>query len=182
MRPASNKDAVVDAAKHMGRLSKQLIFSYILDWVVIIVFAAAGGVLSIVSPRHRPFTLLNPEISFPYVEESVPIWMLGVVCLVVPAILIAIITLIFVPGAHARRTGSRAQTIRLKLWELEKGAAGLCLSLAVSFFVTQGMLRYEGCRFWDEALRIFDFSRVVKHIAKASFRHEEHVWQAETCK
>lgn len=143
MRPStSNKDAVLDAARHMGRLSKRLIFSYILDWVIILVFAAAGGALSVVSPRHRPFSLLNQEIAFPYVEESVPIWMLGVVCLIAPAGLIAIITLVFVPGAHARRTGSRAQTIRLKLWELEKGLAGLCLSLAVSFFVTQGMLKY----------------------------------------
>lgn len=135
---SSNKDAVLDAARHVGRISKRLIFSYILDWLVIIVFAAAGGALSVVSPRHRPFSLLNQDISFPYVEETVPIWILGVACLVAPAALIAIITLIFVPGAHARRMGSRAQTIRLKLWELEKGLAGLCLSLAVSFFVTQG--------------------------------------------
>lgn len=141
MRPSSNKDAVLDAARHLGHVSKKLVFSYILDWVVIILFAAAGGALSVVSPRHRPFSLLNQEISFPYVQESVPIWILGVACFGAPAVLIAIITLIFVPGAQARRMGSRAQTIRLKLWELEKGLAGLCLSQAVAFFVTQGKRR-----------------------------------------
>lgn len=142
MRPSTNnKDAILDAARHMGRLSKRLIFSYIFDWAIILVFAGAGGALAVVSPRHRPFSLLNQDIAFPYVQETVPLWLLGVLGLVMPAGLIAIITLIFVPGAHARRTGNRAQTIRLKLWELEKGLAGLCLSLAVSFFVTQGKLQ-----------------------------------------
>ncbi|KJX94762.1 pap2 domain containing protein [Zymoseptoria brevis] len=144
MRSASNKDAVLGAAKHMGKMSKKLIFSYILDWIVIIALAAAGGGLNYVRPRHRPFTLLSTENSYPFIEESIPLWILAVVCLVVPAIIIAAIALLLVPGRGTRRNSPRSQTIRLKLWELEKGLAGLCLSLATALFITQGMKNMFG--------------------------------------
>lgn len=140
-----NKGAFFAAAREMGHPSKKLIASYVLDWIIIIVFAAAGGFLSFVHPHHRPFSLLNQDISFPLIhDEAVPIWMLGVVAFVVPGIIIALITLIFVPGGNARRTMTRSQVIRIKLWELEKGLAGLCLSVAVAFFITQGMKNMFG--------------------------------------
>lgn len=134
MKAAMNKDTLRSAAREMG--SKKLVASYIFDWVIIIAFAAAGGGLSFVHPKHRPFSLLNQDISFPYEQESITTWMLGVISLVVPAVIIALITLIWVPGAEVRRISTRSQVLRLKLWELEKGIAGLCLSLAVAFFVS----------------------------------------------
>ncbi|KAI5369233.1 Putative phosphatidic acid phosphatase type 2/haloperoxidase [Septoria linicola] len=139
-----NRGTIMSAAREMGQPSKKLIASYIFDWVIIIVFAGAGGLLSLVHPKHRPFSLLNQEISYPYVEESVPVWMLGVVAFLVPAGIITLITLIFVPGGEVRRISTRSQVLRLKLWELEKGLAGLCLSVAVGFFVTQGMKNLFG--------------------------------------
>lgn len=134
MRPTANKDVLRNAAHEMG--SKKLIASYIFDWIIIIAFAAAGGALSLVKPHHRPFSLLNQEISFPYVEETITTWMLVVIALVAPAAIITLITLILVPGAEVRRISTRSQVLRLKLWELEKGLAGLALSLAVAFFVS----------------------------------------------
>lgn len=142
MRPTANKDVLRNAAHEMG--SKKLIASYIFDWIIIIAFAAAGGGLSFVEPHHRPFSLLNQEISFPYVEETITTWMLVVIALVAPAAIITLITLILVPGAEVRRISTRSQVLRLKLWELEKGLAGLALSLAVAFFVTQGMKNLFG--------------------------------------
>lgn len=134
MRPTANKDVLRNAAHEMG--SKKLIASYIFDWIIIIAFAAAGGGLSFVKPHHRPFSLLNQEISFPYVEETITTWMLVIIALVAPAAIITLITLILVPGADVRRISTRSQVLRLKLWELEKGLAGLALSLAVAFFVS----------------------------------------------
>ena len=128
------KDTLRSAAREMG--SKKLMASYIFDWIIIIAFAGAGGALSFVHPKHRPFSLLNTDISFPYVDESITTWMLVVIAFLAPAVLIFLITLIFVPGREIRRISTRSQVLRLKLWELEKGLAGLCLSVAVAFFIS----------------------------------------------
>ncbi|KAK4634354.1 Lipid phosphate phosphatase 1 [Fulvia fulva] len=140
-RMAINKGTLLGAT---GKPSKKLVVSYLFDWFIIIVFAAAGAGLSKVRPHHRPFSLLNLEISNPVVDEQISIWMLGVIAFVVPAAIIALITLIFVPGGNVRRVSTTSQVIKLKLWELEKGLAGLCLSVAVAFFITQGMKNMFG--------------------------------------
>jgi membrane-associated phospholipid phosphatase len=70
--------------------------------------------------------------------------MLVVIAGIVPAFLVVLITLLFVPGGRVRKTSTRSQVWRLKLWELEKGLAGLCLSLATAFFITQGMKNMFG--------------------------------------
>jgi membrane-associated phospholipid phosphatase len=117
---------------------KRLIAAYIFDWFAIIVLAAIGAGLSRVSPQHRAFSLVDLTISFPYVLETISTLTLALVALVGPAVIIAVVTLVFVPGPRFSRSINRSQLIRLKLWELEKGLAGLCLSVAVAFFVTQG--------------------------------------------
>ncbi|KAM3418474.1 hypothetical protein BST61_g4456 [Cercospora zeina] len=144
--PATNTTSY---RKHPRRTKKtpaarRLIAAYIFDWVIIVAFAAAGGFLSFVHPTHRAFSLLNTEISYPYVEESIPAWLVGVIAGIGPAFIIAVVALVFVPGREVRRLSTRSQILRLKLWELEKGLAGLCLSLAVAFFVTQGMKNMFG--------------------------------------
>lgn len=144
MPPFAGTGTLLDATKQMGWPAKRLIASYASDWIIIILFAAVGGALSFVEPYHRPFSLLNLEISNPYIHESISTSTLVLVSLAAPALLIAIITLVFVPGSHVRRVSTRTQVAKLKLWELEKGLAGLCLSLAVAFFVTQGMKNIFG--------------------------------------
>ncbi|CAK3986981.1 acid phosphatase Vanadium-dependent haloperoxidase [Lecanosticta acicola] len=129
---------------HVGRLSKKLLLAYTFDWLIIILFAAAGGALSFVSPVHQVFSLLNLEISHPYIEETITTWMLVVIALLCPAVLILAITIFLVPGSQVRKRLSRGQIWRLKAWELEKGLAGLCLSVAVAFFITQGMKNMFG--------------------------------------
>ncbi|KAK4507168.1 hypothetical protein PRZ48_000902 [Zasmidium cellare] len=139
-----SKPALQDATKHILSTNRKLLLSYILDWVIIIIFAGAGGLLSLVSPHHRPFSLVNLEISNPVVHEQISAGLVGVIAFVIPAILIAIITLLFVPGSEVRRTSTKAQVLRIKLWELEKGLAGLCLSVATGFFIIQGMKNMFG--------------------------------------
>lgn len=50
-----------DAKK--GRPSIRLITSYIFDWVILLVVAAVGYVLGVISPQKRPFSLVDPNIS-----------------------------------------------------------------------------------------------------------------------
>ena len=125
--------------------SKRLIASYILDWLIIFFIAGVGGIFNYVKPYHRPFSLLDLTISYPLVHpELVPIERLLYICGLAPALIIAIVALVFVPGRRHCRGLNRAQILRLKFWEFEKGWAGFCLSIAVAFFITQAMKNLFG--------------------------------------
>lgn len=119
--------------------SKRLIVSYVLDWVVIIILAAAGGGLNFTKPSTRPFSLLDLSISYPFKRASISVTTLALVALVAPAVIIVLISAILVPGTRARTSSTRSQTIRRKIWELHIGLIGLALSVALAFFVTQGL-------------------------------------------
>ena len=120
-----------------NKIPMRLIVSYILDWLVIIAVAAAGGGLNWVEGYKRPFSLLDLNISYPLVEESISTGTLIGLSLGLPAAVIALVVAVFVPGRIVSRSTTRKQLLRLKAWEFEKGWAGLALSLAVAFFVTQ---------------------------------------------
>ena len=124
--------------------SKRIIGSYVLDWIFVCAFAAAGGGLNYVKPIHRPFSLLDLDISFPFVTESISVTTLGLVALFAPAVAIAFVSLVLVPGPTFRRSLTTSQTIRRKLWELHSGLAGLALSVALGFFITQGLKNMFG--------------------------------------
>ena len=124
--------------------SKRLAVSYAIDWVVIFLIAGLGGVFNYVKPYHRPFSLLDLTISYPIREELFPVSLVIIICGLVPAVIIALVVLLFVPGPCYCQTSKRAQILRLKFWEFEKGWAGLALSLAIAFFITQGMKNLFG--------------------------------------
>ena len=101
--------------------------------------AGAGGGLNFLKPIGRPFSLLDLTISYPFVEESISIVTVALVSLLAPAVIIGIVCIAFVPGRASRRSLTRSQVIRRKLWELYVGLAGLALSVALGFLVTQGV-------------------------------------------
>ncbi|KAL8988632.1 MAG: hypothetical protein Q9169_008522, partial [Polycauliona sp. 2 TL-2023] len=109
--------------------------------------AALGAGFWRITPNHRPFTLVDPSISFPYTQEKISTAVLAIVSLLFPAITIFVVALVFVPGpsglawAPSKQTG---QTLRRKLWEWNTGWLGLGLSLALSFFLTMGMKNMFG--------------------------------------
>ncbi len=102
-------------------------------------FVAVGGALSFVKAHPRPFSLLDLTIAYPLVSESISVTTLGLVALLAPAIIILLTTAFLLPARSIRRTLNRSQLIRMKLWELHVGLAGLAMAVAVSFFVTQGL-------------------------------------------
>lgn len=104
-----------------------------------------GAGFSRITPNHRPFSLTDPDISFPYVEhEKVSTAVLVVVSLVAPAVIIFAISLIFLPGPTSRKGTPRAAIFKSKLWEWNTGWLGLALALASVFFFTEGMKNLYG--------------------------------------
>lgn len=108
------------------------------------IIAAIGAGLNWVEPFRRPFSLLDLSIAFPHGPNTVSVAAVGVVALLAPAVIIFLIVLIFVPGPAALRHQDKAKYFKRKLWELEKGLAGLALSCATAFFITQGLKNLFG--------------------------------------
>lgn len=128
-----------------GRVALSLILSYVFDWIIIILAAVVGGVFSIITPNKRPFSLVDPEISFPYVtKEKISTATLILCGLVAPAVIIFLITILLVPGPTVPKSTPKALIWRRKLWELHTGWLGLGLSLAAAFLITGGMKNLFG--------------------------------------
>jgi membrane-associated phospholipid phosphatase len=128
-----------------GRVTIALVASYVVDWIVLICTAVIGAILSNITPNKRPFSLTNAENSFPYVvDEKISTVLLVVLSLFFPAITIAIICLVFVPGPTVSKSTPTALIWRRRLWEWHTGWLGLGLSCAAAFLITNGMKNLFG--------------------------------------
>lgn len=128
-----------------GPVSLSLIISYVFDWIIIILAAVVGGVFSIITPNKRPFSLVDPDISFPYVtKEKISTATLTLCGLVAPVVIIFLITIFLVPGPTVPKSTPKGLIWRRKLWELHTGWLGLGLSLAAAFLITDGMKNLFG--------------------------------------
>lgn len=87
----------------------------------------------------------RPRCSFPFtVNETVPVWMATVISVIAPIIIIAVICLIFVPGATVPRGTPQSLIWKRKLWELHMGWLGLGLSVIATWIITNGMKNLYG--------------------------------------
>ncbi|KAF2653947.1 acid phosphatase/Vanadium-dependent haloperoxidase [Lophiostoma macrostomum CBS 122681] len=129
------------------RLPKKVIFSYILDYVIIVVLVGTFTIIDKVHPFHQPFALENYTLHYPFAEkERIPVPFLVVICVGAPAVIIAFYTLVIdgifshsaVMPANSRGVRRLTGRYRLKdrLWELNCGILGLGLSVAFAFTVT----------------------------------------------
>lgn len=127
-------------------MSKRIILSYLIDWILIIVIAALGGVFNkaVTHTNKRPFSLQDPSITYPSKKDTVSVAVLLLVSLVVPGIITAIISLIFIPGPTASKATPRALIWRRKLWEWNTAWMGLALSVASAFMITEGLKDLAG--------------------------------------
>jgi hypothetical protein len=81
------------------RFPIRLILSYLSDWIICFIFVGIGGWLDKVAPAKRPFSLVDPNISYPFAEhELVPAYLLFILAIGVPFVIVAVVSLIFVPG------------------------------------------------------------------------------------
>jgi len=102
--------------------------------------AVLAGAITYIKPNRRPFSLVDPQISFPYVpKEKVSIGTLFGVALAAPAVLIVLIALLVVPSTKLSAQGFRSHRWTRKLWEWNAGWLGLALSFAVTALLTNGL-------------------------------------------
>src|SRR6266516_5986000 len=100
------------------------------------VVAGVGVAFGRISPNKRPFSLVNPEISYPNVNEKISTITLILVSLFAPAIIILLASLFIVPGPIVPKGTSKSLIWRRKVWEWNTGWMGLGLSLAATFLIT----------------------------------------------
>lgn len=99
-----------------------------------------GYTFSRLEPNHRPFSLADLSISFPFaVHETVSTTVMILVSVVAPAVIILILTPIFVPGQLADSNIPASVILRRKLWELNAAWMGLGVTLAGVYVCTEGL-------------------------------------------
>jgi membrane-associated phospholipid phosphatase len=119
--------------------------SYILDWVIVIVFLGIGGALTYVEPIKRDFSLTDKTISFPYRKDTISTPVLIVVAVVAPGVIVALVSLLFTRLPIRSSSQSVVSGLwRRKLWEWHAGWLGLALSITLSFLLTQTMKNMFG--------------------------------------
>ncbi|KAH7213133.1 hypothetical protein DER44DRAFT_808615 [Fusarium oxysporum] len=79
--------------------SVRLFISYAFDWVVLDVALVVSVVVGNLTPNKRDFSLVNPYISHVAHQcDTISIGLAAILSLVVPAVIIAGVVLVFVPG------------------------------------------------------------------------------------
>ncbi|KAL8997923.1 MAG: hypothetical protein Q9169_002916 [Polycauliona sp. 2 TL-2023] len=134
-------------------LSKRVVISYILDYVIIVFLLFAFYVLDSVEPYHQHFSLRNYTLQYPFAEhERVPVPLLFVLNSLAPAIIIALYALL-IDGLFSRhkntapRDGHRTMgkyRFKDRLWELNCGILGLLLSQGAAFVITGALKNAAG--------------------------------------
>ncbi|KAF2834290.1 PAP2-domain-containing protein, partial [Patellaria atrata CBS 101060] len=152
------------------KLPVKVILSYLFDYVIILhmipskshatsypnrlhadiattsILIAAFTAIDAVEPFHQEFSLRNYTLQYKYaVHERIPVPELVVLVCFVPAVVIAIYTLVIdgifshqpsVPGSGFRRKLAGRYRFKDRLWELNCGILGLFLSVGAAFTVT----------------------------------------------
>lgn len=171
--PSFRTHATMDDARLAGGGGRKkgrtwvLALSYAFDWLMLVICGVVGYILGKVSPNMRPFSLQDPDISFPFtVKETVPVWIAVVAAVIAPIFIIAIICLIFVPGATVPPGTPKNLIWKRKLWELHMGWLGLGLSVIASWLITNGMKNMFGKPRPDLLSRCQpDLANIAAHIA-----------------
>ncbi|KAJ9204084.1 hypothetical protein DTO021D3_3957 [Paecilomyces variotii] len=120
--------------------SKKLILAYTIDWVLIIGTGLVGYAFTRIEPNRSPFSLTDLSISYPYkVHETVSTTVMVLVSLLAPAMIILLLTLVFVPGPLVDKNAPSFVILKRKLWELNAGWMGLGVSLAGVYMCTEAL-------------------------------------------
>ncbi|KIX95397.1 uncharacterized protein Z520_08914 [Fonsecaea multimorphosa CBS 102226] len=128
----------------IGRVSKRLVASYVLDWILIWATVAVGAAFSQIHGNKHAFSLQDPNISYPYHDDTVTVPVLIVVSVIAPVVITAAISLLFVPGPTVHRSTPKALIWRRKLWEWNAAWMGLGVAVAGAFVITEGLKDLAG--------------------------------------
>ncbi|KAB2099618.1 hypothetical protein AG0111_0g12052 [Alternaria gaisen] len=137
------------------RLPKRVIFSYIGDYLIIVVLIGIITIVDKIAPFHQQFSLENFTLHHPYaVKERVSVFWALIYVVAAPMVIIAIYTMV-IDGlfSHqsvmpAGRTGLKKSSGRYRfkdrLWELNCGILGLGLSVGAAFTITGALKNATG--------------------------------------
>ncbi|GBF67174.1 diacylglycerol pyrophosphate phosphatase [Trichophyton mentagrophytes] len=155
-----------DQVSSAGRISKLVVLSYVLDWIVILLMGALGRIFAIAQPNRHSFSLRDPNISYPFaVKETVSVEVLVLVTLLAPLVLIALFSLLFIPGRTAAAGAPSSLVWRRKLWEWNAGWMGFGIAYACTYAATEGMKVLFGKPRPDMLSRCDpDLSDISKHV------------------
>ncbi|KAI0387284.1 acid phosphatase/Vanadium-dependent haloperoxidase [Hypomontagnella monticulosa] len=143
-----------------------VIASYVFDWLILVAVGVVGVILGNITPNKRPFSLQDPNISFPFTEHETVTSALLLICnAVIPIAVVLIVVLVFVPGPTVPAGTPKSLIWKRKLWELHTGWLGLALSLISAWIITQGMKNLFGKPRPDLLSRCQpDFANVMQYI------------------
>ncbi|KAI8977246.1 phosphatidic acid phosphatase type 2/haloperoxidase [Mycotypha africana] len=103
---------------------RRLTISYVYDWLLVVIMTAVFFAIDKITPFHRMFSIEDKTIMFPHTEkETVPVWLLVIICLLIPAVIIGAISL---SGIGYKRS----------LHDFHSGILGLCLGLSMTIMLT----------------------------------------------
>ncbi|SAM08515.1 hypothetical protein [Absidia glauca] len=101
--------------------ARPIIYSYLVDWIIVIIMAAVWFAIDHVEPYHREFSLTNTDLMYTYSpRDSVPVWLLAIICFVIPVVIITFVAVFQYKSAL----------------DLNHGLLGLCLSLTICAMIT----------------------------------------------
>lgn len=102
--------------------SVRLVCSYLFDWIFCVVLLVLFFFLDRLEPFHRPFSVQNTAIMYPYLDsERIPIWALVLIAIVFPVVVIVVI------GLGVRRSP----------YDVHNGILGLLVSVLLTTMFTQ---------------------------------------------
>ncbi|KAJ1726054.1 hypothetical protein LPJ61_005452 [Coemansia biformis] len=106
----------------------RLILSYLPDYAVLVVMAALWGLISLIHPFHREFSLTDKTIQYPNKPDSVPFYAAVVLAFVLPLVVIVLWT----------------GLLRRSFHDMNVGILGLCMALVLNMMVTNTVKNLAG--------------------------------------
>lgn len=125
-------------------MSKKVVSSYVVDWLLLIAFALVGYAINNITPNKHAFSLEDRSISFPLHPDTVSVAVLAIVSAVGPIVIIFVVTFLFVPGPTVHKGTPKSSIWKRRLWELHASWLGLALSLVSTWFIVNGMKNLFG--------------------------------------
>ncbi|OLL24384.1 Diacylglycerol pyrophosphate phosphatase 1 [Neolecta irregularis DAH-3] len=106
-------------------------FTYLVDYVLVLIFIFAFISLDRTEPYHRHFSLTDTSIQYPMADpERIPLWLLFIISFLGPALIMLIWSLVE-PSITGRNT-----SFRERLWEGHFALLGCLLALGAAITIT----------------------------------------------
>ncbi|KAJ1812609.1 hypothetical protein LPJ75_003565 [Coemansia sp. RSA 2598] len=106
----------------------RLIISYIPDYFVLVAMAVVWGLMSIIHPFHRDFSITDKSIQYPHKPDSVPFYAAVILSFVAPLVVVVAWT-----GVGRR-----------SFHDMNAGILGLCISLVLNMMITNTIKNLAG--------------------------------------